>query len=290
MNAHRIVFPMLVVAALTLRAQEPCLPTDTPRHCFHRAVAVPEGSLPPQPVVQQAAKAVESTVASFMTSASGLNAPVRSTLKDFLSVLSSNADTAVLGGDDTHLTFGYRIYRQLRLETEFVNPQLSELTKSTSDAATIAELEKSLTALDDLTAGLTFAPSTRRFGQLIAPHRTLFESMLLVQALAAGGIAATDADKPFTGLAVDPAAFDAAARALPPKGVSEQFARLLKNQPQLYATASHRFRKDVVGPREWAARLTWEIGTQNLNGFYRNEGRGCGEHSFRVEDAARCAE
>jgi hypothetical protein len=310
MNLQRLVFPMLAAAVLTLaaRAQEPCLPTDTPRQCFRRAVPVPVGSLPEQPAVQQAAKATESTVASFNTGADGLDAPVRSTLKDFLSVLSSNLDTAVLGGDDTRLTFGYKLpvtllgeSRQVLLETEFVKPTLSELTKSTADPATLPELEKSLTTLDDFTAGLTFTPSTRRFGRLIAPHRALFAAMFLAtadssdaafaQALAAAGLAMADADRPFPDATVL-AAFDAAARAAIPlatNSVNEQFARLLHNQPQLHATASHRFRKDIAGPREWAVRVTWEIGSQNLNGFYRHEGRDCGEHSLRPEDAGRCA-
>lgn len=325
MYVRLLALPLLAFVSLpvpTARAQGTCVPTDTPRQCFLRAMPVPEGSTAAA-AVAPAAQAVQASVATFNSGAADLSGPIRSTLKDFLSVLSSSLDSPVLGDDGTRLTFGYNLpvtllgaSRQVRLETEFVEPQLSELTKTTlaADPAALAAAEQSLSTLDDFTAGLTFAPSTPRFGRRIEPHRTLFASMFLAsafasqadaqnalaQALVQGGVAAADIDRPFRELVADPAtagavaaAFEAAARAaVPPPvsgGFSDRFAQLLNNQPQLYATASHRFRRDVAGPREWAVRVAWEIGSRNLNGFYRNEGRDCGAHSSAPEDAARCA-
>jgi hypothetical protein len=50
--------------------------------------------------------------------------------------------------------------------------------------------------------------------------------------------------------------------------LAKQFAVLLNNQPQIYGQVEYHALKNVAGPDEHAARLTYEMGFHNLNAFY----------------------
>lgn len=314
---------LFVTVAEGATGQERCLATDTPRQCFQRLVPPPPSSKSAarQAAVNQAADDVQTVVASMNSGVFDPNAPARAALKDLLSVLSGTLDTAVVGDDGTKLNFGYSLpvpllgaRRPLRLETTFVKPQLSDNARSAlaANPAQLTVLDQSLTTLDDIGLTLTFAPASRRFGRDVEPHRPLFAALFLAAAfpsagdaaaalggaLQAAGIAPADADRTFaqsfageTERNAAIAAFAAAAgAALTPLSTSfsEEFGRLLHNQPQLYVSALYHPREDVVGPPEWGAEVTWEIGTQNLNGFYRGDGRDCGAASLDSAAAARC--
>lgn len=308
---------LLLAVAPALAAQPRCLISDTPRECVMRWLPGPGATANSAP----ATEAVQSTVASFSGGLSSIDAPVRTALKDFLSVLSGTLEEAVLGDDGTSLTFGYKLpvtlfgtRRPLLLEAGFARPQLSATTTAlVTDPAVTAELQRSLTLLDDARASLTFSPATRRFGLDPKSHLTLWTAIYLdtlqkanadleasvLQAVSAAGIAAGEADRRITDLAATPSARQALLTALaasagsafppPAQQVTNDFAVLLGNQPQLFATVLYRFREDVIGPPERMARLTFEASGRNLNAFYRTEGQDCTPGSTRADFNAHCA-
>lgn len=44
---------------------------------------------------------------------------------------------------------------------------------------------------------------------------------------------------------------------------------LVNNQPQILASATYRQRDDLIGPDEWTAKFSWEMGFANINGLKR---------------------
>lgn len=281
----RKLAPFIVLAiAIPLPAQTRCRATDTPRQCFERWVAASVKS--PEP---PAAQAVKTVLASVNDGASDLNAPVQATLKDFLSVLSGSLDSAVVGNDATGVSFGYTppidLRGHLRLETKFTKPVLSGQASAGLGEADRKKLESSLTALDDVKWALSYDWTTRLFGRDVRRHRPLLAALVppppdaqtaFVQALAAGGIAAADAERSF-GDGARAEAFENAVRGSgAPAQIETDFASLLNNQPQVYVTGFYTARRDVVGPRELGGSVTLELAGRNLNGFYRSEGRDCG--------------
>ncbi|HEX6098998.1 MAG TPA: hypothetical protein VF432_21975 [Thermoanaerobaculia bacterium] len=290
----RNIVPLFALAiALPLSAQERCRPTDTPRECFERWVAVSVKN-PEAP----AAEAVKTALASVNDGISDLNAPVQATLKDFLTTLSGSLDTAVVGDDATGVAFGYRppidVYGHLRLETKFTKPALSTQAGSSLSEADRKKLEGTLSALDDVKWALSYDWTTRLVGRDVARHRALLAALVpppadaqsaFLQALAASGIAAADAGKSFQ-REESALAFENAVRgAGTPSPIETDFASVLNNQPQVYITGFYTARRDIVGPWELGGTATLELAGRNLNGFYRHEGRDCGTDCPRALSA-----
>lgn len=319
----RSVIAALLFLAVTANAdaQNRCLVTDSPRECFNRWAPVLGGPTPP--VQQSSWVMAEDSVRALIATANGgtsdLTAPSRTALKDFFSILSNELQSGVVGDDGTNLSFGYNVpfpllgeRHQLRLESVFGKPRISDAAKTAIGDTT--QIESSLTALDDLALSVAFNPGTVRFGRGLEPHRALFASLFtapifateidaqnaFAQSLVSAGISGPSLDTAFHRINVDPVAqlvlvktFEDAARAAlpaPATAATDQFALLLGNQPQLWASATYWKRDVVVGPPAWSGRLTWEIGSQNLNNFYRNEGRGCARHALDAAEGARCAD
>jgi hypothetical protein len=57
--------------------------------------------------------------------------------------------------------------------------------------------------------------------------------------------------------------------------LGDDLAQLANRQPQLFASGLYRRRGAAVGPDERGFRVTWEIGTDNVNTFRDHEGRDC---------------
>lgn len=285
---RRLISFSVLAMVIPMSAQERCRATDTPRECFERWIPV-SVKAPEAP----AAEAVKTLVASVNDGLSDLNAPVQATLKNFLGGLSGSVDTAVTGQDATGLAFGYTLPLDLhghaRFETKFTKPQLSQQTLGkVTDPKEQKKLEASLSALDDVMWALSYDWTSRLAGRSVERHRSLLAALVplpqeaqgaYVQALAASGIAAADAEKSFRQLNVAPLAFETAVRgAGTPSQLEADFASLLSNQPQVYATAFYTARRDVVGPAALGATVTLELSGRNLLGFYRHEGRDCGSN------------
>ncbi|HET8775078.1 MAG TPA: hypothetical protein VFP80_14855 [Thermoanaerobaculia bacterium] len=281
----RRLAPFIVLAiAIPLPAQTRCRATDTPRQCFERWVAA-SVKRPEAP----AAQAVKTVLASVNDGVSDLNAPVQASLKDFLTILSGSLNTAVVGSEETGVSFGYTppmdLHGHLRLETKFTKPVLSGQASAGLGDADRKKLEATLTALDDVKWALSYDWTTRFLGRDVRRHRPLLAALVppppdaqsaFVQALAASSIAVADAEKSF-GTVTSAEAFENAVRgAGAPTPVETDFASLLNNQPQLYVTGAYHARRDIVGPRSYEGTVTFELAGRNLNGFYRNEGRDCG--------------
>jgi hypothetical protein len=298
-------------------AQPRCTVRDTPRECVLRWI--PSAVSAPAPDPAPAAEAVRATVASFSSGLSSVDAPIRTALKDFLSVASGSLESATLGDSGTSLTFGYNLpvailgaARPLRLESVFDRPQLSAATnQALTDPTAAAALQRSLSSLDDARVSLTLDPATTRFGRNPDPHRELWNALYLTalnktgpnleesiqQAVAAAGITPEHAGTRVQDFVAGPIAQQALLTALtaaaasvfppPPADLTKDFSVLLDNQPQLYGSFRHHHRKNVIGPPEWATRVTWEIGHRNLNAFYHAEGRHC--VTVSEADSAGCA-
>lgn len=276
-------FILSVVAEPSLADEVHCLETDTPRECVRRLQTEREA-------------AVQAAVAAVNSGAGSVSSPARSALKDFLSVAAAHLDGSVLEDRGQSLAFTYNVpirlretRHQVQVETVFATPQISNAAAA-SAGTTAPTLVSTLSNADDVRSALSFNPATRRLGRGIAPHRELFETLLLPLLMPAtgeelGGIAWTSFDLPFNGIVADPATraavisgFETSARnALPPAAdkLAADFATLLSNQPQLYATGVVHYRNPIIGPRVWQAMVTWEIGSHNLNGFYARDGKRC---------------
>jgi hypothetical protein len=272
-----------------------------------------------QSSLQLAEDSIESIIASVNSGTNDVTALSRTALKDFFSILSNELQSAAVGDDGTSLSFGYNMpfpmlgeRHRLRLETVLGKPRISEAAKKAIVDTT--EIESSLTTFDDLALSVVFNPVTVRFGRGVGPHDALFASLFTTPvfatdadaqnafagSLVAAGISGPSLDTTFNRISIDPVAqltlvkaFEDAVRTAlpaPSTAATDHFALLLSNQPQVWASATHWKRDEVVGPPAWSGRLTWEIGAQNLNTFYRNEGRGCARRAFDATEAGRCAD
>jgi hypothetical protein len=140
---------------------------------------------------------------------------------------------------------------------------------------------------DDVLVALSYNLLTPHFGRDI--DKSLFDSILLAlisnTAPVTASVPVAAYDTPFVQLLPDVASrvtsmseYEAAANAaLPP--VAEQLGRdlaeLANRQPQLFGSGIYHRRAAAVGPDERGFRLTWEIGTDNVNTFRAQEGRDC---------------
>lgn len=263
-----------------------CVVQETPRQCMRRLIAA------------RAYENAQADLAAVTTGASAVSSPIRSALKDFLSVVSAHLDTSTLNDDGKALILDYNLpgtllgaKRQVKLQTVLTDPKLSDVVIAAlaSDPARASSLQTSLTNADDASISVTFNPVTQHFGRSLDPHRALFDSMMfaLVEGAAPATVAvpAMSFDVPFAeivpdaaGLMVAMADFETAAIAVMPAvatRVTGDLTRLVSNQPQLYVSGTYHHRKPVVGPVERGIRATWEIGTDNINRFRRTEGRDC---------------
>ena len=263
----------------------------------------------------------QKTVAAANTGISSLVSPSGSAVKDFLSLLSASLESSSLTSNGQALTFDYNpplnilgADHALKLQGVFTKPKLNEqlTTHFASNAASLAPFDNGLTNTDDVALSGTVQPTSERFGRSIVPHRPLFRLMLNALApdrsawLRSLGTAIASVEKlqseeqTFDSLPADQqeAAMQAIETAAKQQqtflravgGFAGKFARLLNNQPQLYATALYDARKNVVGPNEWTAKLTYEMGAHNLNGFRRKHGTTCSEAALATKTtAAQCA-
>jgi hypothetical protein len=277
---------ILVLTAVNAAAEQRCVAQETPRQCLRRLIAA------------RAYETVQAEVGVANTGPGTVSSPIRSAVKDFLSVVSAHLDQSTLNDNGKALVLDYNLpvtilgaIRQVNLETVLTDPELSAQTQQAlaGDPAALASLKHSLNHADDVSFSLTFNPVTQRLGRSVDPHRALLQSMVLALVTNGGPAIATippaSFDTPFNQILPDDAArmtamadFETAATTAMPAAAAllvTDFTRLVKNQPQFDGSATYRQRKQVVGPRERRYRLTWEIQTDNINSFRRAEGRDC---------------
>jgi hypothetical protein len=280
---------LLLLIPSTASSEEQCQPQDTPRQCVQRLI------------VARAYESAQADLAAKNTGTSALSSPLRSAVKDFLSAASAHVDGSSVKDNGTSLILDYNLpstivgsSHQANFEATIADAKASPAVQSIldhnpSEASSVEQLGRG----DDVVATLSFNAVTKRFGRSLEPHRSLFDSMLTgmigdatqSSAPVTAAVPATSYDTPFAQLfpkdeerSKAMADFEAAAvGALP--AVAEQakakLSDLADRQPQLYVTGLYHYQKALAGPRGRGARVTWEIGTNNVNTFRRREGRDC---------------
>lgn len=253
----------LLVAPLALADEPHCTPQDTPRGCIARLAS------------GQVDAALQAGVAATNTGAPSVVSPSRSTLRDFITTLSPYFDVGTLS--DGRKTFGavYNVRQQAQFEATFPTPKVDPTLSTFIGDTQTKKAEQSLSNGDDYILALSFGPKTRLLGRSSGRHRRLVDD-LLAASLSGPAVAL---DTPFAQAGMDAAAFETAARAAIPAAVAKLAGDLtprVSNQPQLYGTGIYHARKNLTGPSESSFGLTFEVGTQNLDSFYRREGRDCG--------------
>ncbi len=259
---------VLIFTALNAPAEERCLPGDTPRQCIQRLITT------------RAYENAQAALAATNPGTSTVASPIRSAVKDFLSAASAHVDHSSVKDSGTALIIDYSFVKQINLEATLPDPVASPAAAS---AGTVEQLSRG----DDVSATLSYNLLTRRFGRDI--DKSLFDSMMLAlisnSAPATAAVPVTSYDTPFVQLLPDAAPrvtamaeFEAAALAALP-AVATQLGNDMKDlanrQPQLFASGLYHHRATAVGPDERGFRVTWEIGTNNVNTFRDHEGRDC---------------
>jgi hypothetical protein len=295
-------------------AQQPvCTASDTLLSCYQKFNPPP----PPKPQVENAADALVKKANTGATTLDGVSATA---LKDFLSIFAASVDSATVSEKGNAITFDWNLpfaivnkdERSLKFQAVFTKPEISSdvSSKLGANASAIKTLNDGLTNTDDITASLTYTRVDRSFGRSITPHLPLFDAMLVPLLDSASDDAAddrlrkllkehkeiVDAKTPFTNIpkeardsviaATEAVARDASRTLSEVDDLTKNFARLLNNQPQIYASMLYHNRKDVVGPSSVSAKLTYEIGTANINRFRQYKNGECGEASVAAHGAA----
>jgi hypothetical protein len=196
-------------------------------------------------------------VAGTNTGVGSLVSPTQSATKDFLSKLTASLSVPMSGSGARPLTIDYNLPlltgQRIKLQTTLAKPELSGDLRQRlgSNATAVKSLNDSLSELDDVSVSAALDASTRRYGRNLDPHRDAYLVMLKA--------------------VKDQSTF------------ANQFAFLLNHQPQIYGSVLYHDRKDIAGPKERSARVTYEMGFSNLNDFYKR----C--ESVTSTNAAQCA-
>ena len=274
----------LVMIAGSAAAEERCVSQETPRQCLRRLIAA------------HAYEAAQAAMAAVPTGSSAATSPVQTAVHDFQTAASATVDGSSAKDSNKALTLAYNLpskllgaSQQTNLVVTLTDPALSPAFLAASDPATIAQFKNALGHGDDVALSLALNPLSQHFGRSIDPNRALFESILF--ALVSGPVPTTAAipetsfDTPFVQILPDAAAritamieFETASMVAMPAAagrLTQDFVRLVSNQPQMFVTGLYHHRKPEVGPQESGYRVTWEISTDNINSFRRNGGRDC---------------
>lgn len=247
-----------VVAVVHAYAQEPvCNPDETTKDCFVRFGAEWARAT-------DATSVVQTEVATANTGLPDLGSPGQSAAKDFLNTLVAALLMPINGNDSQPLALEYnrpiRLFgeQRLKLQAVLARPELSTEVKTrlSGNASALTAVDDSLSEFDDVTVSGALEPSTFRLGRSLTPHRESYERMLDAR------FRAVDTSE------MRQERMAAAADALI-DNFAGKFALLLSNQPQFHGSVIFRTRKNVVGPNEQSARVTYEMGFGNLNHFYR---------------------
>jgi hypothetical protein len=298
MRTKLLLLVLSTVAAVPLSAQNDihCQLTDTPRKCWHRFVPVLADV--PKASADEAKKEV-STANSGLTN---LVSPTGSAVKDFLSLLSGSLQSSSLSANGQTLTFDWNPplngAQPVKFQVVLAEPKVSGAvsTALASNPAAITSLNDDLANGDDITISGSYSVVNESYGRSIEPHRAFFGSLLLAslpdtdamddamfKGLQDAGITTGTFDTAFS--KIDKSASVMAAVEASARGGKETldvadrltraFAKLLNNQPQVYASGMYHDRTPVAGPKEWVGKATYEYGFRNLNTFRKSYGANC---------------
>lgn len=277
MKRSLLMFIIAVVVTVSAPAEESvCKDKETPKDCFARFGAEWARKT-------NATSAAQTAVSRTNTGIANLTSSSQSTAKDFLSMLAAALIVPMSGDGSRPLAVDFNVpvpvfgEQRLKLQAVLARPELSPEVKQrlASNAAAMTAMKDSLSELDDVTVSGTLDPSTLRLGRSITPHRDAYQAMLDARFRTETPAAMGTPEQLRT--AADDLISDFAGK----------FALLLNNQPQLYGSVLYRARRNVAGPNERSARVTYEMGFRNLNRFYKRS-RTC--RTLTDANATECAE
>jgi hypothetical protein len=171
--------------ALFAQSTDKCSNDETIDGCFARI----EGAVQPAVAAAKAAEAetnVAHDLATANTGVQGIQSPLGSSLKDFLTFFTAAVDSSMLKqGNDGSLTLDWNLGskqfttgRPLKFQAVFNKPQLNPRIKAGLTGDLLQKTEGSLGETDDTTVSLAYSPQNRSIGRALAPHRHLFELLL----------------------------------------------------------------------------------------------------------------
>lgn len=290
-----------------------CDQTDTPLSCWLKFnPELPDDAKAAANKAKQ--DATKNAVAEANTGNTAVTSTTATALKDFLSVFAASVDSAAVSEKGNAVTFDWNLpfpsadQRFVKLQSVFTKPQISDSVSKAlvNNADAVKQLNDGLSNTDDVAASLTYTPLNERYGRSITPHLPMYRALQSGIDVALKKeqdkarrrleIAFPAADKGFSAIpeaerAAAIATFQAAAEAA--QSTLQQtdalvmaFARLLNNQPQIYGSVIYHDRKDIVGPSTVSGKVTYEIGTRNLNAF-RAENHDC-EKATIAANAVTC--
>jgi hypothetical protein len=314
--------------ALLAQSPDKCGDDETITVCFSRI----EGAIKlaaPEANAAAAEANVARDVSTVNTGVQGIQSPLGSSLKDFLTFFTTSVDSSMLTqGNDGSLTLDWNLGakqfttgRPLKVQAVFNKPQLNPKIKAGLTGDLLQKTEDSLGELDDASISVAYSPQNRSLGRTLGPHRDLFELFtakaaesdarptafldllkMLKRLLPADKLAVLDTLK-FGDLKelrgqIEPLVIAAAREQLKISATyvstlkalgADEFRTLLSQQPQAYASVTQRSRKDIVGPDELSFKLTYETGGQSLKDFYRSAQNTCDDTRLKKAKADSAA-
>lgn len=309
------LFAVLLLAASALGAQEVCSDQDTVSGCFTRIyqgtkVEAVAADLAKKDVEKKTTGA--DSFASDLSSSIKNFLPLFGAFVES-QTLSEDGNTLTLDLNLPFPNLGRG--RTFQTQAVFRKPVVFEQLKSafpeTVRTARTDSLTKKLDDLDDSSLVLSYNMATARMGRSFEPHRDLHSALFLAVAdkvpsgleealLELGKLAQNNPDVfPETSVGVKFGSIPAEkglrdlAKSLVERSahaLSEHrsaleeranasgldlFSDLVNNQPQLYVSAAYRSRRDLVGPDEETAKLSYEKGFYNINTLRGKLGESC---------------
>jgi hypothetical protein len=321
---RRVVLTLIVAMtagpALFAQSADKCGDDETISKCFARI----EGAVMLEAPAAAAAGAeanVAHDLATTNTGVQGIQSPLGSSLKDFLTFFTAAVDSSMLTqGNDGSLTLDwnlgaeqFRTGRPLKFQAVFNKPQLNPKIKAGLTGDLLQKTEGSLGETDDISVSLAYSPQNRSLGRTLDPHRDLFELFT--------GVAERRESRPTAFLdllaeikllltpeqlgkinslkvkelndlrgRIEPLVIAAAREQLKISATyvatlkalgADEFRTLLNQQPQAYASVTQRSRNELVGPDQLSFKLTYETGGQSLKDFYRSAKSTCDDNRLK---------
>jgi hypothetical protein len=290
------LFIFVIVPAL--QAQE-CSEKDTPLTCWAKF----------NPDVAAAAEtaAGEKIAKTNTGTPSAATDSAATALRDFLSIFAAGVETGKVTENGNTVTldwntrFPFLNDDRLKVQTLFTDSAVAaDVQKALgSDAAAVSKAKGNLTNFDDVTALLAWTPINERLGRSLAPHVTLIDALAhavepgdeSLRAEAAFGdllkgvkddqgklVNKTTVFSTIPGdkraliiVAVEKAAKLEHENAAMSAEMIKAVTQLINNQPQAYLSGTYHARNKLVGPNEFSAKATYEMGARNMNHFRAQE-------------------
>jgi hypothetical protein len=303
----------LLLVGWAVQAQEHCRDTDTFQQCSERLA----NQLAPEGAVVNTAESIVAAKNTGDDSTSTINdfLPLLRAVLETGGFSSEEGDK--LGFEWSNplgLPAEHQNKLSAKLTNSELYQPLEDALRAASLADQVSVLEDKIDEGDDISFGFSYSRASERYGRDPSLHAGLLSGLL--KAVDSVDPAVREAEKPFNDLrlrlqdehSLQPAEFrrpfrdipisdeeraeymrlaEAAIRAQHPsmRALGERLDKvgfyglldLINNQPQWSVTAEYHARDETVGPDEFRAQLSYEMGWVNVNSYRDYERRNCSE-------------